>query len=46
MLGGSGSGGGGGTLGTTADVYTVNFRAADATTGTITAEDYFTFTVS
>ena len=45
--GNSGGGnGGGGTLGTTADVYTITFHAADAATGTVTAEDYITFTVN
>jgi hypothetical protein len=43
--GGGGGGGGGGIPGTTADVYTVTFRAADAATGTVTAQDYFNFTV-
>ncbi len=36
---------GGGTPGTTQDTYTVTFRAADAATGTATAQDYFNFTV-
>jgi len=49
--GGSGSGGGGGgggtTIpGTTADTYTVTFNAADAATGTVTAENNFTFKVN
>ena len=47
--GGGGTGGGGGgttTPGTTADVYTVTFHAADAATGTVTAQDYFNFTVN
>jgi len=44
--GGGNGGGGGGTAGTTADIYTVTFRAADAATGTVTAQDYFTFTVN
>jgi hypothetical protein len=39
-------GGGGGTPGTTPDTYTVTFRAADAATGAVTAEDYFSFTVN
>ncbi len=45
---GTGGGGGGGTTvsGTTADVYTVTFRAVDAATGTVTAQDYFKFTVN
>lgn len=44
--GGGGSGGGGTTIpGTTADTYTVTFHAADAATGTVTAQDYFTFVV-
>ena len=43
--GSGGGGGGGGDAGTTADTYTVTFHAADATTGTVTAQDYFTFTV-
>ncbi len=46
--GGTGSTGGGGTHtvpGTTPDTYTVTFNAADAATGTLTAEDYFTFTI-
>jgi hypothetical protein len=44
---GAGSGSGGsGTPGTTADVYTVTFRAADAASGTVTAVDYFNFTVN
>jgi hypothetical protein len=43
---GGGGGGGGGTPGTTPDTYTVTFRAADAATGTVTAEDYFSFTVN
>ncbi len=46
---GSGTGGTGGVggsgAGTTADTYTVTFRAADAATGTVTAQDYFNFTV-
>jgi subtilase family serine protease len=43
----SSSGGGLGTTkpGTSADIYTVTFKAADAVTGTVTALDYFTFTV-
>jgi hypothetical protein len=47
--GGSGSSAsppvGGGIPGTTADVYTVTFRAADAATGTVTAQDAFRVTV-
>jgi subtilase family serine protease len=47
--GGTGTtGGGGGTHtipGTTPDTYTVTFNAADAATGTLTAEDYFTIDV-
>ncbi len=43
--GGGGGGGGGETGGTTPDTYTVTFRAADAATGTVTAQGYFTFTV-
>jgi len=43
---GGGSGGSGGKSGgTTADTYTVTFRAADAATGTVTAQDSFNFTV-
>jgi hypothetical protein len=41
-----GGGGNSGTPGTTADVYTVTFHAADVATGTVTAEDYFNFTVN
>lgn len=50
--GGSGSssgvttGGSAGGSGPTPDVYTVTFRAADAATGTVTAQDYFNFTVN
>jgi len=50
--GGSGSSSGGttggsaGSSGPTPDVYTVTFRAADAATGTVTAQDYFNFTVN
>ena len=43
--GGGGGGGGGGTSGTSPDTYTVTFKAADAATGTVTAQDYFQFTV-
>jgi subtilase family serine protease len=44
--GGGGTGGGGTTVpGTTADTYTVTFHAADAATGTVTAQDYYTFIV-
>jgi predicted membrane metal-binding protein len=32
--------------GTTPDTYTVNFRAVDAATGTLTAQDYFTISVN
>jgi len=35
-----------GPVGTTADTYTVTFHAADAATGTVTAQDYFNFTVN
>jgi hypothetical protein len=34
------------TAGTSLDEYTINFKAADAATGTITAADYFSFTVN
>ncbi|WP_058188359.1 Ig-like domain-containing protein [Terracidiphilus gabretensis] len=45
--GGSGGGGGGTSVpGTTADTYTVTFKAADAATGTVTAQDYFKITVN
>lgn len=46
--GGSGGGGGGGTTipGTTPGTYTVTFKAVDAATGTVTAQDYFNFTVN
>ena len=46
---GGGSGGGSGTTtipGTTADTYTVTFRAVDVATGTVTAQDYFNFSVN
>ena len=45
---GNPGGGGGGTTvpGTTPDVYKVTFHAADAGTGTVTAEDWFHFTVN
>jgi hypothetical protein len=43
---GSGSSSGSGTSGTTADLYTVTFKAVDAATGTVTAEDYSTFSVN
>ncbi|UWZ83550.1 protease pro-enzyme activation domain-containing protein [Occallatibacter riparius] len=44
--GGSGGGGGGTTIpGTTPDIYTVTIRAVDAATGTVTAQNYFNFTV-
>jgi hypothetical protein len=32
--------------GTTPDTYTVTFRAVDAATGTLTAQDYFTISVN
>jgi hypothetical protein len=32
--------------GTTSDLYTITFRAADAATGTLTAQDYFTLSVN
>lgn len=44
--GGGGGSGGGGNPGTTADTYTVTFHASDAATGTVTAQDYFNFTVN
>jgi hypothetical protein len=31
--------------GTNSDLYTITFRAADAATGTLTAQDYFTLSV-
>lgn len=40
-----GGGGGGGAPGTSADTYTVTFKAVDAATGTVTAQDYFNFSV-
>ncbi len=45
--GGSGGNGGngGGSPGTTPDTYIVTFRAADAATGTVTAQNYFNFIV-
>lgn len=43
---GGGSGGGNSAVGPTPDVYTVTFRAVDSATGTITAQDYFHFTVN
>jgi hypothetical protein len=46
--GGTGTTGGGGAHtvpGTTPDTYTVTFNAADAATGTLTAEDYSTITI-
>jgi hypothetical protein len=44
---GSGNNGGsGGSSGTTPDLYNVTFRAVDAATGTVTAEDYATFDVN
>ena len=43
---GGGGGGGGNTIpGTTPDTYTVSFRAVDAATGTVTAQDYFNIAV-
>lgn len=44
----TGGGGGGGSTapGTTADTYTVTFHATDVQTGTVTAQDYFTFVVN
>jgi len=46
--GGPSGGGGGGTTipGTTADTYIVTFRAVDAATGKVTAQDYFNFIVN
>jgi hypothetical protein len=44
--GGSGGGGGNTIPGTSADIYTVTFHAADAATGTVTAQDWFNFTVN
>jgi pro-kumamolisin-like protein/Big-like domain-containing protein len=40
--------GGGGAVspGTTPDLYTITFHAADAATGTLTAQDYFTLSVN
>ncbi|HEY3706760.1 MAG TPA: protease pro-enzyme activation domain-containing protein [Terracidiphilus sp.] len=44
---GGGGGGGGSTVpGTTADTYTVTFRAVDVATGTVTAQDYFSVNVN
>jgi hypothetical protein len=43
--GGGGSGGGNTIPGTTADIYSVTFRAADAATGTVTAQNSFNLTV-
>lgn len=42
---GGGGGGGGGNSGTTPDIYTVTFNAADVATNKVTAQDYFNFTV-
>ena len=44
---GSSSSGGVGTTvsGTTPDTYTVTFRAADVATGTVTGQNYFSFTL-
>jgi hypothetical protein len=43
----NGGGGGGSTIpGTTPDTYTITFHAADAATGTATAQDYFTLQVN
>jgi hypothetical protein len=38
--------GGDAATGTTPDQYTVTFRAVDAATGTLTAQDFFTITVN
>jgi trimeric autotransporter adhesin len=43
--GGNPANGGSASTGTTPDRYTVTFRAVDAATGTITAQDSFTITV-
>lgn len=43
--GGAGGGGGSSAAGTTPDTYTITFHAADAATGTLTAQDYFTLQV-
>jgi hypothetical protein len=53
-MGCGGSGGSGSTpaatsnaaTGTTPDTYTVTFRAADAKTGTLTAQESFTISVN
>jgi hypothetical protein len=42
----SGSSGGGSAPGTSPDTYTITFHAADAATGTVTAQDYFTLQVN
>ncbi len=42
----SGGSGGSTTPGTTPDTYTITFYAADAATGTVTAQDYFTVQVN
>jgi hypothetical protein len=41
-------GGGDGNVvpGTTSDLYTITFHAADAATSTLTAQDYFTLSVN
>ena len=39
-------GGGDASPGTTSDLYTITFHAADAATGTLTAQDYFTLSVN
>jgi hypothetical protein len=48
--GGSGSApatsGNAAATGTTPDQYTVTFRAVDAATGTLTAQDFFTISVN
>ena len=46
-IGGSGGGSGGGNTiqGTTPDTYVISFRAVDAATGTVTAQDYFNIAV-
>jgi hypothetical protein len=46
--GGGGGGGGGGSVtpGTSPDTYTITFHAADAATGVLTAQDYFTLQVN
>jgi hypothetical protein len=37
--------GGGANNGTSQDTYTISFHAADAATGKLTAQDYFTLQV-